>query len=260
MNEHNRSSLEKRKVYNAIILGPSSSGKTTLARYFAEKYEGQCISLDGITASGRPINSIMSLNNPKKFTREDIGILIRKLMIKEAKKAHKDKIPWFIDDIDNYIIQILPANMRKTTKIICVLPTIDKLVKNVISRNKEAKMASEERHVSSVLKQLKNFIDLRRCDKKCTSEDIKKYGSLVISNKDIIKACEFDKIYYSLSERQAWEDETNIVLERFGFKSLKSKPITYAIMKPVNFGQDANVLNDDRFDIIINKIDSYLTA
>lgn len=251
--------MTERKIYNAVILGPSSSGKTTIAKYFSEKYEGKCISLDGITASGRPINSIISLSNPKKFTKEELGILIRKLMIKEAKQSHKNKIPWFIDDIDSYIVKLLPLAMRNSAKVICILPTIDKLVKNVITRNKEATIASEERHVSSVLKQLKGFVELKHCNKNCTFEDIKKYKSLVISNKDIIKACEYDKIFYSLIEKHLWEEETNTVLEKYGFKSLKSKRITYAIMKPINFGQDLTVLNDDRFDAIISKIDMHLT-
>jgi adenylate kinase family enzyme len=246
------------KVYNVVILGPSSSGKTTIARYLAEKYEGRCISLDGMNASGRPINSILSLSNPRQFTKEELGVLTRRIMIKEAKKATKAKTPWFIDDIDTFILQLIPRAMRTETKIVCVLPTIDKIIKNVLSRNKEATMASEERYVRGVLKQLRNFIQLKYCHKKCDLEDIKKYGSLVISNKDIIRACEYDKIYYSVSEKHTWEEDTNDILERYGFKPLKSKKITYAIMVPIKFGQDVTILNDGKIDSIINRISAVI--
>ena len=247
--------MSDRKVHNAIIIGPSSSGKTSLVRYLADKYNGRCISLDGNTASGRPINSIMSFSNPKKFANEDIGVLIRKLMIKEVKQSEKNNIPWFIDDIDEYIIKLLSAKIRSATKIICIIPTFDQLIKNVIARNKEAQYASEERQVIGALRQLKNFVNVHFV---ITDNDKKNYSHMIISNKDIIKACEYDKIYYSLSEKQEWEIKTNEILERYGFKPMKSKKIIHAVLRPINLGQDLTVINNIKFATLSNKIDKYL--
>lgn len=248
------------KVHNAIIIGPSSSGKTTIASYLAEKYKGRCISLDGFTSSGRPINSFLSLSNTRKFTKEDLGVLIRKMMLKEIKNSLADEVSWFVDDIDSYILSILPTKVRAETKIICVIPTIDKIIKNVIARNKEAKIASEERRVASVLKQFKNFIELKHCAAKCGYDDIKKYGNLIVTNKDIIEACEYDKIFYSISEKGQWEEDTNNILHRFGFKSLRHKKTSYAIITPINFGQNITYLNDGKINNIINKVDKYIST
>ncbi len=250
--------MSNKKISNAIIIGPSSSGKTTLAKYFAEKYNGQCISLDGITASGRPINSILPMSNTKKFTKEDIGVLIRRIMIREAKEAMKHGIVWFIDDIDNYVIKLLPKSMKQSTKIICIIPTLTKLVQNVITRNREASFASEERHVITVMKQLRNFVTVKHCHDKCDMIEMKKYPELVISNIDIVKACENDKIFYSAYDRHAWQDETNGILHLYGFKPMKSKKIVYAILKPIDLGQHLTIINSDDFDYMINKITQIL--
>lgn len=247
------------KIFNAIILGPSSSGKTTIAKYLADKYNGIRISLDGLTANGRPINSVVSINKANQFTEEEIGILIRKLMIKEAKNATKHKMSWFIDDIDIYIYEILPKSLRDITKVILIIPTIDRIVKNVLQRNKEAVVAPEERHIIHVLRQLKNFVNsypIKSTEVKKIIEDKKYY---VISNKEIIDACEHDKMHYSISEKKQWEDDTNDILIKYGFKTLKSKKIQHMELRPINYGQHAVFLNTGSLSSLIKKIESVIT-
>ena len=254
-------------IYNCIIIGPSSSGKTTIVKHLAKKYNGAYISLDGETASGRPMNSLMSLENTKKFSKEDIGILIRRIMIKEAIDANKKNIPWFIDDIDGFIVKLLPANLRKNTKVILLLPPINMVVHNVAARNKTAHIASEERYVCSVLKQMKKFINVRICkhinkdnkvSKECAPSEINK-TFFVISNLDIIKACEHDKIFYSVNEKRSWVDTTNSVLDLYGFKHITSKKLVYAIISPINIDQDITILNDSTLDSIFSRIEEVIT-
>lgn len=249
----------KNKIFNVIILGPSSSGKTSVAKFLAEKYNGQRISLDGLTSSGRPINSVVSINKATQFTDEEIGILIRRLMIKEAKYASKNGVPWFIDDIDNYIYEILPKSLHDSTKVIVIIPTIDRIVKNVLQRNKEAVIAPEERRIIYVLRQLKNFITpflVKLTEAKKMMDEKKHY---VISNKDIMDACEYDKMHYSIEEKKAWEDDTNDILAKYGFKSMKSKKIQYAELRPVNIGQHAVFLNNISLSSLIKKIESVIS-
>ena len=254
MTEH-----KTRKIYNAILIGPSSSGKTSLAKYLTQKYEGVRISLDGNTSSGRPINEIVNMKQPREFTKEDLGVTIRKIMIKEALDAQHQRLPWFIDDIDNYIVRKLPTALKPTTRIILILPTIQNLVKNVIIRNKTAAVASEERRICNVLRQLKNFVDIRPCNKLCDLEKLDLSNSYVFSNKDIIEACSHDKIYYSVTDKKLWEEDTNIVLERFGFKGLKSSKLQLAEMRPIRLGQGITVLNDCDFEHLARKVEKILT-
>jgi adenylate kinase family enzyme len=249
----------KVKIFNAIILGPSSSGKTSVAKFLAEKYNGQRISLDGLTSSGRPINSIVSINKAAQFTDEEIGVLVRRLMIKEAKHVSKNRIPWFIDDIDNYIYDILPKSLHDSTRVIVIIPTIDRIVKNVLQRNKEAVVASEERHIIYVLRQLKNFVTpflMKSSEAKKMMDEKKHYA---ITNKEIMDACEYDKMYYSIAEKKSWEDDTNDILAKYGFKSMKSKKIQYVELRPVNVGQHAVFLNNSSLSSLIRKIESVIS-
>jgi len=246
----------KHKIYNAVILGPSSSGRTSVANYLAEKYKGERISLDGVTSNGRPINTVVSMNKSTQFTNDEIGILIRQLMIKEAKQATKQSMPWFIDDIDNYIYDILPKTLRPSTKLIIIIPTINKIIKNVIQRNKEATVAPEERRIINVLKQLRGFVSphlVRTQDIEKLLKDPKKY---IISNHEIINACEHDKMHYSISEKKNWEDDTNDILAKFGLKSMKSKKLQYIDLIPINFGQNSVILNNGSMYSLIKKVEN----
>lgn len=249
---------KNRKIYNSILIGPSSSGKTSLAKYLAQKYEGVRISLDGKTSSGRPINSIVNMNNPKEFTKEDLGITIRKIMINEALNAQNHKLPWFIDDIDNYLVKKLPLALKPTTIVILIIPTIKNIIKNVVQRNKTAQVASEERRICNVLKQLRTFVDIRHCNKKCDLEKLDMINSYVFNNHDVIEACQNDKIYYSSAEKKMWEEETNTVLAQFGFKSLKYGKVQYAEMRPIKIGQNITILNDHDFDHLTRKVEKIL--
>ena len=180
-------------------------------------------------------------------------------MIKEAKYASKNGVPWFIDDIDNYIYEILPKSLHDSTKVIVIIPTIDRIVKNVLQRNKEAVIAPEERRIIYVLRQLKNFITpflVKLTEAKKMMDEKKHY---VISNKDIMDACEYDKMHYSIEEKKAWEDDTNDILAKYGFKSMKSKKIQYAELRPVNIGQHAVFLNNISLSSLIKKIESVIS-
>jgi hypothetical protein len=254
------SESKKRKIYNAVLIGPSSSGKTSLAKYLTQKYEGTRISLDGTTSSGRPINAIVDMGQPNKFIKEDLGITIRKLMITEALDAQSQKPPWFMEDIDNYIVRKLPLSLRPTTRIILIIPTIPNIIKNVIIRNKTATIASEERRICNVLKQLKHFVDIRHCNNKCDLEKIDLSNSYTFTNKELIDACTHDKIFYSSADKKVWEEDTNGVLERYGFKGLKSNKIQYAEMRPIRLGQDITVLNDHDFEHLTRKIEKILSV
>lgn len=247
-----------KKIYNALFIGPTSSGKTTIAKYFAKKYGGRCISLDGDTASGRPVNFVASFNNPKKFMKEDLGVLIRKQMIKEIKGAVKAGVPWFVDDIDPYILKLLPKQLRNTAKIICIIPSIPVLTKNIIERNKSAMISSEERHIFGSLKQYLRFIVVEKCNGSCTPEEIKKFKSLIVTNRDIMDACEYDKIHYSVNEKKDWENGALEILDRFGF-DIKQKKLSYAKLRIVNFGQDFTLVNDHKLDMLINNIEHLIT-
>ncbi len=248
----------KQQIYNAVILGPSSSGKTSIATYLANKYNGQRISLDGLTANGRPMNTVVSINKATEFTKEEAGVLIRRLMIKEATIASKNHIAWFIDDIDNFIYEIMPEKLRVQTKIIVVIPTLDKIVSNVLKRNKEASVAPEERHIIHVLKQLRTFVTPYLLKPSDAQKLINTSNNYIVSNHDLIDACEHDKMHYSIDDKQTWEEDTNSVLEKYGFKSLKSKKIQYADLRSTNFGQHAVFLNNGSFSSLIKKIDDYL--
>lgn len=248
----------KIKIYNCIILGPSSSGKTTIAHYLANKYNGERISLDGNTASGRPINTIIPMNHSTQFTSDEIGVLIRRIMIKEARAATRINKPWFIDDIDTYVYEILPKILHDKTKVVIVIPTIDRIIKNVTKRNKEANIASEERKIINVLKQLKNFITPYLLSSQEAKKLIEKKSHYVISNQELISACIHDKMHYSISERKNWEDDVNDILTRFGFKPLKSKKLQYAELRPVNYGQHAVFLNNGSFQPLFKKIETFL--
>lgn len=231
------------KIYNVVILGPSSSGKTSVAQYLATKYRGVRISLDGETANGRPINSVVKMTETKKFTKEEVGVLFRSLMIKEAKSATAAGLPWMIDDIDPLIWDIMPPKLKNQSKLIIIIPTIDKIVKNVIQRNKLAEVAPEERKIANVLRQLRTFVAPRPIRTVDLEKAKKQKGRYIISNLDIINACEHDKMHYSLSEQKAWEEETNEVLAKFYFKPMKYKKISYMELIPYNYGQNSVVLN-----------------
>ena len=200
------------KIYNAIIIGPSSSGKTSIVNYLSKKYSGIQISLDGVTSSGRPLNSVVSNVKPKSFTKESIGVLIRKLMIEEALKADNNNKPWFIDDVSEYIFKLIPSKLKKRLRIILILPTINKLVENVLIRNKEAKVASEERYISSVMIQMKNFIKIKKYNGGTRTPN-----TMLLSNKEVIDALNYDKIYYSVDDKLTWEEEANDVLAKLLF-------------------------------------------
>lgn len=246
------------KVFNAIILGPSSSGKTSIAKYLAEKYGGQVISLDGITASGRPLNSVISSSKATQFTNEEAGVLIRRLMIKEAITATKNKIPWFIDDIDHYIYEILPKSLHESTKVIVIIPSIDRIVKNVLKRNKEAIVAPEERRVIHVLRQLRGFITPYLLKSPEAESMLKSKSNYIISNTEIIEACDYDKMHYSIGEKKNWEDDTNDILTRYGFKTMKSKKLQYVELRAVNYGQHAVFLNNGAFNILAKKVETII--
>ena len=125
-------------------------------------------------------------------------------------------------------------------------------------RNKTASVASEERRICNVLKQLKYFVDIRQCSKRCDLDKLDMSNSYVFSNKDIIEACNNDKIYYSLADKKLWEEDTNSVLERFGFKSMKSSKVRYAEMRPIRLGQGITILNDHDFEHLAKKVEKIL--
>lgn len=245
-------------VYNTIILGPSSSGKTSIATYLADKYHGQRISLDGLTANGRPLNTVVSISNSTKFTKEELGVLIRRNMIKEASIITKQGRPWFIDDIDNFIYEILPKNLHNITKVIVVIPSLDKIISNVLKRNKEATVASEERHIIHVLRQLRLFVAPYPLKSTGVEKMVKANTKYIVSNLDLIKACEHDKMHYSIEDKKTWETNVNELLNRYGFKSLKNRKLQYVEFRAIDHGQHAVFLNNGTFLSLIKRIDNFI--
>jgi adenylate kinase family enzyme len=250
--------MKKKNIANAIILGSSSSGKTSVAQYLAKKYHGVCISLDGVTASGRPLTSVLHNANPKQFNKEELGVIIRKVMITEAEQAHDKNIPWFMEDVDTFLINALPLKLRKNTRIVTIIPTLPKLVENILGRNKKAKVASEEREVIPVLKQYRRFLFIKHFDKKPILKDGVIINHFVISNKELIEAAENDKMYYSVSNKSEWEESVNSILNLYGFKPLKSKKISYAEVYPLNIHAHISVICDSSLIKLCNLVENYL--
>src|SRR3990167_4253735 len=96
------------KLENLVIIGPSSSGKTTIATELAKITNGVRISLDGQTSAGRALWKIIPVRAKKgQFLEQNPVDIIRDKMAEEALAASKEHKPFIIDDISADIIRCL---------------------------------------------------------------------------------------------------------------------------------------------------------
>lgn len=232
MAKQEKTKLEK--IPNIAIIGCSSAGKSTIVRLLAEMSGGVVVSLDSKNADGRSLVSVVK-PNPKEFMEGDP---IREKMMQEAKEANRHKKPFFIDDA---FTDIIPYLNRRTTKIVLIVPTIDRIIKNVKSRNLKAVTAGQERFASNVLSQLANFIDSAGDDKGL---------AISICAKDIYTATELDKMFYDQRDWCRWEAVLLQNLHYFGFgiDDLKSKPKMnkHKLFFPKNIGQHITIIADQQ--------------
>jgi len=229
------------KFKNIAVLGCSSSGKSTIVAKLAEMFDGVVVSLDSHNADGRSLAAVGA--KPKEFMEGD---LIRQKMMEEAKEASKHKKPFFIDDA---FTDIIPYLNKKTTKIVLIIPTITRIMKNVKSRNMNAVTSAQERLVSSVLLQLVDFIRIAS-EQEQKQEKQEKNNGIWVSPKDIYTATELDKMFYDRQDWDKWEAILlrNLHLFGFGVDDLKTKTRfnkSYLFI-PKNIGQHTTIISDDQ--------------
>lgn len=212
---------KENKIPNLIIIGPSSSGKTTICEILAKTYKGIRISLDGRTDAGRGIYEIAKLPrtgkiDPAHFTNKNAGDLIRLKMIQEALKAEEKNIPYFMDDAFDDIID-LARKYKLNAKIIILMPTFETIRDHIIKRNIKANNPCEERTVFNTLSQL---------NKLCSVHSVKLHTNapfLDIKIGDIIDLMKIDKIFYSENEYSEWEKRVIDCLHMYKFSVFNGK-------------------------------------
>lgn len=230
--------MAQAKIPNIAIIGCSSAGKSTIVRLLAEQSGGVIVSLDAKNADGRSLVSVTPVN-PKEFMEGDP---IREKMMQEAKEANKHKKPFFIDDAFVDIIQYLN---KRTTRIVLLIPTMARIIKNVKARNLKAVTAGQERFAANVLAQL---IDFLVPSVKLTKAQEKQ--AIWICARDIYTAVELDKMFYDQRDWDRWEAVLLSSLHKFGFgiDDLKSKVklTKYKAFLPKNIGQHFTVIADEQ--------------
>ncbi len=228
------------KMPNIALIGCSSAGKSTIVRLLAELSGGVAIGLDAENADGRSLASLAK-PNPKEFMEGDP---IREKMMQEAKEANRRKKPFFIDDAFVDIIQYLN---KRTTKIVLIIPTIGRIIKNVKARNLKAATAGQERFAANVLNQLRDFLEYIEPER--VEKLNKTTQSLItwICPKDIYTAIELDKMFYDKQDWDKWETILLRNLHNFGFgiNDLKSKT-KYKAFLPKNIGQNLTLIADQQ--------------
>jgi hypothetical protein len=259
---------------NLLLIGPSTTGKTTLINAFAKKYKGVAIGLDDQSGLGRPIYSLGAIKE-KEFTDEDIGVMIRQKMVQEAEDAIKLGKHFFMDDAFPAIVYYIPKTIK--CNIILVLPTIDRMKYNIRKRNEEARSSGDERYIQVILDQFADFI-MRRPEQENKEEmKIKKVKKVKEKDKDSCNRCaelkkihkkpqnsviwispqdihdlmEYDKIFYKSESYVDWEHSLLKALHYFNFsidhfEKEKSKKIPFI---PKNVGQKYTIIVDETYSI-----------
>jgi hypothetical protein len=189
-------------MINAVIIGPSSSGKTSIASALASKVNGIRISLDGDNEGGRLKNTIKQPIT--KFSTRSLGTQYRLQMINDVKNANKKKKNWFIDDISPHIVQILIDNKIKNFKVVILLPTVGKITSNINTRNREAKTTMTERSISNSINHLTFLIRLNP------------KGEYSFSIQELIDAYTHEKYMYSQSDAYLWRRDIVNMIKSFG--------------------------------------------
>jgi predicted kinase len=222
-------------MQNLVIIGPSSSGKTSLAKLLETDTGRVRVSFDGTTDAGRPLSEVLP-NELKKNKTPDLQIatLIRIKMIKDAMELVRQGKHFVMDDIDEEIVHMLEDTDLKY-KTILILPTIAALKANVMSRNIAAMDASEERYMSAVLNQLRHFITPAQKGK----------GNYPVKLGDIFDAMAAERPFVSKDFVRIWMHRLIDAIYDFGF-------VNFNIIHPnmadkqyftcINFKQDVNII------------------
>lgn len=268
---------------NLLLIGPSTTGKTTLINAFAKKYKGIAIGLDDQSGLGRPIYSLGAIKE-KEFTDEDIGVMIRHKMVQEAEQAIKEDKHFFMDDAFQAIVHYIPKTMK--CNIILILPTINRMKYNIQKRNEEARSSGDERYIENILDQFADFImrqpeqkemkekkikkdkvkkdkdkklardtgkeeDCKRCSELKKIHKKSQNSIIWISPQDIHDLMEYDKIFYKSDSYVDWEHSLLKALHYFNFsidhfEKEKSKKIPFIAR---NVGQKYTIIVDENTTI-----------
>lgn len=197
------------KYYNAVVLGPSSSGKTHICDFLAKETGGRRISLDGEDGNGR----MLKYTNIKHDEYSvPIHIRVRQDMINQIKSSKK---PWFIDDIEPIMLKMLNAQGIKNYRVIHIIPSIQMLKNNIMRRNKNATTASNKRSILKSLSHYANFIQIT--DRKTNNSKTE----FSFKFKDLVKIMKFDKHNF---DKRNWNDKGIDRMWEFGIEYSYDNP------------------------------------